>query len=274
MTDPAKLIRVTNERMRQALPVDYEHQSEYAPQNGQPAPAAGWIKELQPRPDGIWGRIEWTERAANHIAAREYRFISPVFTFNAATGEVSHLVSAGLTNTPNLELTALARAQYGETMDELEELQQLLGLSATAQLSDVVDAVRTLVADKAANRPDPTRFVPMEIFEKAMTELNARNQGMAEDLAMNHVEAQIRTGRVFPFLREWAVALCKTDRPAFDAFVDKTGPKLQKMLVADFGLDVRPPTNVNRLSEIDAQIARSLGHSEKEFIAANRSRIS
>jgi hypothetical protein len=46
---------------------------------GGTAKAAGWIKELQVRDDGIFGRVEWTEAAAAAIKAGEYRYLSPVF---------------------------------------------------------------------------------------------------------------------------------------------------------------------------------------------------
>ena len=35
------------------LPLDYEHQIDLSRDNGKPAPAAGWMKSLQARPDGI-----------------------------------------------------------------------------------------------------------------------------------------------------------------------------------------------------------------------------
>lgn len=60
------------------LPVDYEHQNDKpeARLKG-PVPAAGWIKELQSRADGIWGRVEWTATAAELIGTKAYRFLSP-----------------------------------------------------------------------------------------------------------------------------------------------------------------------------------------------------
>lgn len=58
------------------LPVDFEHQNDKpeARLKG-PVPAAGWIKELQIREGGIWGRVEWTASAAEMIGAREYRYL-------------------------------------------------------------------------------------------------------------------------------------------------------------------------------------------------------
>ena len=89
--------------------VDYDHASELAAPEGKGrALAAGWIKNLRAESDGIWGTIEWTPQAKAELAARQYRYISPYFRVNKTTREVTRLVSAGLTNTPNLDLPALA----------------------------------------------------------------------------------------------------------------------------------------------------------------------
>lgn len=57
------------------LPIDYEHQADDPDrQKNGPVPAAGWIKALELRADGIWGRVEWTATAKNMVAAREYRY--------------------------------------------------------------------------------------------------------------------------------------------------------------------------------------------------------
>jgi len=40
--------------------------------------------------------------------AREYRYVSPVFQFDPKDGSVTRLLRAGLTNNPNLHLTAIA----------------------------------------------------------------------------------------------------------------------------------------------------------------------
>ncbi|MDP2832166.1 MAG: phage protease [Pseudomonadota bacterium] len=93
------------------LPVDYEHQSVTAGTNGQPAPAAGWIKQLDAREGGLWGRVEWTERALAMIRAKEYRYLSPVFRYQP-DGCIMAILGAGLTNQPNLHLTALHRAAF------------------------------------------------------------------------------------------------------------------------------------------------------------------
>ncbi len=86
------------------LVIDYEHQSTQIPANGQPAPAAGWFKRLEWRDgDGLYVvDARWTDRARAMIEAGEYRYLSPVFEFDGATGAVTRLHSLALTNTPAL----------------------------------------------------------------------------------------------------------------------------------------------------------------------------
>ena len=112
LTDPAAVIRAF-EAGGVDLPVDYDHQADSpkARANG-PVPAAGWIKALASRSDGIWGQVAWTATAAAMIAAREYRHLSPSLIFGTRTGEVVGLNGAGLVHHPALELTALAHQEH------------------------------------------------------------------------------------------------------------------------------------------------------------------
>ncbi|MDF1552718.1 MAG: phage protease [Deferrisomatales bacterium] len=90
--------------------IDYEHASELAAPEGKPAPAAGWLSQLAVRGGGsVWGRVEWTPRAAQMISDREYRFLSPCFSYDRQTNRIVRLLSVGLTNRPNLALVALNR---------------------------------------------------------------------------------------------------------------------------------------------------------------------
>jgi len=119
VSDTAAIIRASFASGFDSLPIDYDHATDLAATQGNPAPAAGWIKELQERAGAIWGRVEWTERGANAVRGKEYRFISPVFIFarpadapaEAQTGTVIKIMRAALTNNPNLELTAVAAQQ-------------------------------------------------------------------------------------------------------------------------------------------------------------------
>lgn len=92
--------------------IDYEHQTLDAHKKTGAVPAAGWFKQLEwVEGDGLYVTdARWTARASAMISANEYRYISPVFTFDAA-GNVTSLHSIALTNNPALDgLTDLAAA--------------------------------------------------------------------------------------------------------------------------------------------------------------------
>lgn len=86
------------------LLIDYEHQSLNAGKNGQPVPAAGWFKRMEWREGKGLCVVDarFTLKAKEMIAASEYRYISPVFSFDEKSGEVLSIISMALTNTPAL----------------------------------------------------------------------------------------------------------------------------------------------------------------------------
>lgn len=95
---------------RMPMVLDYEHASELRAPQGLPAPAAGWIDRLEIRgASALWGHVDWTDRARQQIQNREYRYLSPVFLHEKDSGRIVRLTSVGLTNQPNLPMTALNR---------------------------------------------------------------------------------------------------------------------------------------------------------------------
>ncbi|MEA5090820.1 phage protease [Solidesulfovibrio sp.] len=129
------------------LPIDYDHQLLWARENGQPALAAGWFKDFEVREGSVWGRVDWTQAAAARIAAREYRYLSPVFLFDPA-GRIIRVEHAGLTNVPNLEMQALASRLHnngGEMKPEqYAALLVSLGLSADTKPDALVANAKTI----------------------------------------------------------------------------------------------------------------------------------
>ncbi len=132
--------------------VDYEHQTVQAEDNGQPAPAAGWIDpaQIEWRPGaGLYAPIKWTEAARARIQADEYRYLSPVFRYRETTGEVVELLHFALTNTPALDLeqvaarfNSLALTQPEETEMKTTELAQTLGLKPDASETEIIAAAK------------------------------------------------------------------------------------------------------------------------------------
>ncbi len=145
------------------LPVDYEHQLLLAKQNGKPAPASGWLSAVGYVPGrGLFAAVDWTANAREHISADEYRYISPVFRFDPATGAVLEILSVALTNNPALDgmdavaLAALLPANNTatateESMDELlERLRWMLNLPITAGPDEIkaeLDKLKAMLSE-------------------------------------------------------------------------------------------------------------------------------
>ncbi len=289
LDDPKAVIDSTVAmQMNAGLPIDYDHATDFGAPEGRPAPAAGWICELEVRGGAVWGRVEWTARAASSIVAREYRYVSPVFQFDPKDGCVTRLLRAGLTNNPNLHLTAIAasRTAAAASKDErmefpTQELRELLNLEDGATVAEVVARVRELRASRdaaasqstaaAAHAHDPAHYVAIAEFERALTELNALKAERARERAAHTVEEAIRAGKIVPAQREWAIAYCAADARGFAAFVAK-----QPSIVGEnLGLAGEPPADGRAgggLNAAELAICAQLGLKHSEFIRRKRGR--
>lgn len=77
--------------------------------------AYGWIMALEARPEGLFGRVKWSEAGLELLENGHYKFVSPYWEARpvgkengAAVFEPVALLSAGLTNEPNLPVLPLA----------------------------------------------------------------------------------------------------------------------------------------------------------------------
>jgi len=288
--------------------IDYDHQTDLAAVKGVggTAPAAGWIKALEARADGIWGKVEWTEKAAAAIAAREYRYISPVFIHTRA-GQIKAVLRAGLTNNPNLNLTALAAGDTqlqseGDTMDELlKALAKALGLPADADQAAIMAAIAALgeretaaqaaitaiasaagvtpAADPAATatavqaaftaagqgaagNPDPKRFAPIEV----VTSLQSQVKTLMEERGASVVDQAIKSGKVPPANRDWAVAYHAKDPEGFAQFLDG-----QPAILSQGGKTTpKPGAGDAALDAEDIAVAAAMGLTPEEFTASRK----
>jgi phage I-like protein len=286
LDDPTAVIASTTAlQMNAGLPIDYDHATDFGAPEGRPAPAAGWIRELEVRSGAVWGRVEWTARAANSIVAREYRYVSPVFQFDPKDGSVTRLLRAGLTNNPNLHLTAIAssRTAAAEAKDQrmmefpIQELRELLNLEGDVTVAEVVAKVRELRAageaaaqSSGAHAQDPAHYVAMAEYERTLTELNALKAERARDRAAHTVEDAIRAGKIVPAQREWAIAYCAADARGFQAFAAK-----QPSIVGEnLGLagEPRADRRAGGLDAAELAICSQLGLKHAEFVRRKRGR--
>jgi len=145
--------------------IDYEHQTILTAQNGQPAPAAAWFSKLEWRDSGLYAvDVEWTERASSMIESGEYKYISPVFTYDRKTGAVKSLINAALTNNPALDgMDAVAASQFTQLIDQsqqeslsmelLEQIRWMLNLAVTATGDEVVAELQKAIDQIKSTQP-------------------------------------------------------------------------------------------------------------------------
>lgn len=231
--------------------IDYEHQTLATATNGQPAPASGWIKALTyVKGLGLWARVEWTDQAKEWVETKAYKYLSPVFRADKATGRVTSLLNAGITNLPALDgmspvaLSALFApcsdstlpnhsTTPGAHMDFLVMLRQALGLKATDTEETVLTAVTALkathdaqsaeVVTLKANAFDESKHVTLADHKKVNDELVALRNKAVETEVVALVEDGIKNRKLSPAQKEWAVKLGQTDVVQLKAFLASAG---------------------------------------------------
>ncbi len=257
------------------LPVDFEHATQVKGAKGEAAPAVGWIKDLEARSGAIWGRVEWNEVGQQAIASKGYRYISPVFTFKKAAGDILKMLSAGLTNQPNLQLAALNTEGDQEEPAMNKAILEALGLSEGASETDALTAINKLKSDEAtarnrAEHPDTSKFVPRADHDLALNKIKKFEEAETEreNEAINAaVDAAIEAGKIAPASRDYHVAACR-DEGGLERFqkLVEASPEI----AAKSDLDGKTVETQNKTALTDEELAtcRALGMSEEDFAAA------
>lgn len=280
--------------------IDYEHQTLNSAENGLPAPAAAWFPGtgLEWR-DGLGlfaTGVDWTEKAQAMIAAREYRYLSPVFTYDKQTGEVLELLHVGLTNYPALDgmasLPALAAARFELAIPAApaaeenqrvnrEQLIEALGLSTDASDEDIQTALTALKADagksqelqqtvaalKAEHKPDPAKFAPVEVVEALKQDIAALKATQLQGEVAELVKAGLDDGRLLPAQEAWARELGQTNLAALKGYLDKT-PAIAALKGQQ--TQGRQPTTPSKVDELDAEalaVCKAMGVSPEDYLA-------
>jgi len=237
------------------LVVDYEHQT----LKGCEAPAAGWVKELKLEDGQIKAVVEWTERGAEYLKNREYRYLSPVVSVRKSDNKAMGLHSLALTNTPAIEgMPPIVNSENFEggnnNMDLIKKLAELLGLGEDATEEQVMEALKACIAEnkslKEGQKTDseavvankavcellgleagaPAADVSAKIMElksgniggvNVVEELKALKQQNAERDADAAVTLALKAGKITPAQKDWAKSYALSDPKGFGSFVEK-----------------------------------------------------
>jgi len=140
------------ERRGNDMVIDYEHQT----LTGKEAPAAGWVRKFVKKgQEGLWAAVEWTEKAKQYLANKEYRYFSPVFWMRKADRKIISIENIALTNFPKINnlhpITAKMNSDFnnqkkGKETEMLEKLKKLFKLAEDADEAKAVEAVEAVVA--------------------------------------------------------------------------------------------------------------------------------
>lgn len=285
-----EIIATTKAHLGSVDPViDYDHQTDFAAKDGVggTAPASGWVVELQARDDGIWGRVNWTPKGEEHLRAKEYRYVSPVFPHDKKTGRVRALLRAGLTNKPNLELGAVAseaETQDGDIDLDKSKLAQALGLGDDAtedQIHAAITGLKTqgsglaVVAQAAGLQADaaPDAIVVAisaarsaggvnETIVAMQAEINTMKADTALKAAEADVDAAILAGKITPGAREDFIALHSADPARFASIVSKAP------VILTPGAKAAPEQKATpgHLSDAEKAVCSTMGWDEAAFI--------
>jgi len=183
--------------------IDFDH---FSLDVGQRSEAAGWITNLEARPDGLFAKIRWSDVGQAAVEGGRYRFLSPVWA-KADCVELGgnrvrpvRLLNAAVTNDPNLKgmLPLSNRGRQAEdlkagpvdlsptcrgserTPDEgkektmktvIEKLVNHLGLAADASETSVLAAMKAL----------PTVAAHAEL-QNSLRELQGKHDALVTDV--------------------------------------------------------------------------------------------
>jgi phage I-like protein len=301
--DDAIAARVIAAFRAQATPpvFDYEHQTLAAEENGQPAPAAGFIQDLEWRPGlGLFAKVDWTARAKAYIENREYRYVSPVFRFDKRTGELLQLEMAALTNNPAIDgmsaITARAAARFNHqeaTVDLRTAVIAALALAAASTDDQVVAGVAALKAKADASDTelaalktklagaesavaslkavaDPAKFVSLDAFEAVKTELAALKAASLDTEVAALVADGLAGGKLLPAQKEWAESLGKTDVAQLRSYLAKTPAIAALRRQQTAGRDDLGQGEGDVLNESEQAVCRQLGITTEAYLASRK----
>jgi len=271
------------------LVIDENHSTDLSAPKGGASPAMGWMTKLRAEADGsIRADVEWTKRGAKAVLNREYSYISPVFLHDDG-GEVTAVLRAALTNSPNLRLPALnSESQFfdNNANDDTEEpmkkaLCAVLGLPETATEDDILAALKALqgkALNAEAQGTTRTPAVDLAVYapradlnamearaaaaEKRIAELDAAR---LKDEAEATVDGAIRARKIAPASRDEYLALCSTEEGVekLKGVFAKTPEIIGAEPQAPEGAP--PPGETAALNAEEASLAKAMGYTAEEY---------
>lgn len=256
------------------------------------APARGWITEVEARPDGLWGRVDWNAEGRQLVETHAYRSISPVLGIDPRDKKtIRSVMRASLVNTPNLR--GLASLNQENSMSFMAKLAEKLGLKADASEDDILaalpgadtalqsalteigtvlgvtggDTAAIVAAARAKAAAQPAEIVALQSQLAAVTtEVNTLRDGSRREKAVAFVDGAIVKGHVgVKPSRDRFISMHMADPANAEAVI--TGMPI----LGPSGLTASPPAADGVLTSLNAtqiQAADLLGLPHDIYLAA------
>ena len=220
--------------------VDFDHDAE----DGGSTVAAAWLKNLRvDDAHGLVGDFTLTDKGAEAVSARRFRFLSPCWEVNVDRWTVggdkpegdddtpaevtpTRLVSVALTNKPNIPVAPLLNREptpgdksvqhnnEGNTMDPAK-IKEALGLAPEATEEDILAALGKMKAEneEAAREREEAEKAAAEKEADEFAEANAKkcNKEVVKAQYLANKEATIALVNAIPEPKAVAKPVCNRD---------------------------------------------------------------
>ncbi|WP_069997826.1 phage protease [Cellulosilyticum sp. I15G10I2] len=270
--------------------VDYEHQT----LNDVQAPAGGWIKDFYIKDNAVVAKVEWTEKAKEYIANKEYRYLSPVVLVRKTDHKAVILHSVALTNTPAIDGMYTIKNSIdiedieggAEDMDLLQQLIKMLGLAegtteeqVLAKLKEIQEASvadpssQEVIANKEtlklldlkedATQEEVTSKImelknPVAQGQVSVAEFKALKDKLDRKEAEEVVMFAMKEGKITPAQKEWAEEYALKAPEGFKKYIETAS-----VVVPMGSLDIPPSTK--KTVEVDMKACKMLGVSKEDI---------
>lgn len=263
------------------LAVDYKHDRDNI--------AAGWILSLSLENNGteLWADVDWTPNGVKVLAEKEFRYVSPEFTFDYQNNETLEkfgpvLLGAGLTNRPTIknmepvvELSEMyaekpkpkpAQAKGTKSMDfstvDPASLDTMSPEDMKTLCQQMLDYIKKDMAADAAGGDEA------DLAEKAMAEVKKKADDAQKSAAvatkkLSEVMAQLalseKKQQFVKLLSEGKA--CKAQEAAFLAgdtvkFAEAASNKALNLSERGTGGENSTPANIETAEQAEAEVIR------------------
>lgn len=191
------------------LAIDFDHGIARLASQGHTVNAIGWVEEMQARPDGLYGRVDWLDAGKAALAARSHRYFSPTFHHDDA-GKATWLHSVSLVTSPALSnMPALADAGGNPPEHSMTKtIAAALGLQAEASEAACLSAIAGLKEGVVSKAVHDQTLVTLDAARQELDAIKAAGRKAQVDAL---IDGGLKTKKIVPAQKDHFVSLCATD---------------------------------------------------------------